>query len=84
MKADQPIFESAVISIYILNMISAFDNPLSFTENNSFMGNSFSVTKSYLSTVAGVAYDQGLITSVTDKVEDYVWDRTHHYHWAYF
>lgn len=36
----------------------------------------FSVTKSYLSTVAGVAYDQGLIKSVTDKVEDYVWDRT--------
>lgn len=36
----------------------------------------FSVTKSYLSTVAGVAYDQGLIKSVSDKVEDYVWDRT--------
>jgi CubicO group peptidase (beta-lactamase class C family) len=35
----------------------------------------FSVTKSYLSTVAGVAVDQGLI-NVDDKVIDYVWDKT--------
>lgn len=32
----------------------------------------FSVTKSYLSTVAGVAYDSRLIKSVDDKVGDYV------------
>lgn len=36
----------------------------------------FSVTKSYLSTIAGLAYDHGLIKKLTDKVEDYVWDRT--------
>jgi len=35
----------------------------------------FSVTKSYLSTVTGLAFDEGLI-SVTDKVENYVWDKT--------
>ena len=34
----------------------------------------FSVTKSYLSTVAGLAVDEGLIRSVDDKMEDYVWD----------
>jgi len=34
----------------------------------------FSVTKSYLSTVAGLALDNGLIKNVTDKVSDYVWD----------
>ena len=34
----------------------------------------FSVTKSYLSTVAGLAIDSGLIKSVTDKVNQYVWD----------
>ena len=34
----------------------------------------FSVTKSYLSTMAGLAYDKGLIRSVYDKVVDYVWD----------
>lgn len=34
----------------------------------------FSVTKSYLSTVAGLAWDQGLIRSVEDQVQDYVWD----------
>ncbi len=33
----------------------------------------FSVTKSYLSTVAGLAFDDDLI-SVNDKVSDYVWD----------
>lgn len=33
----------------------------------------FSVTKSYLSTLAGVAIDQQLIRSVNDKVKDYVW-----------
>jgi len=36
----------------------------------------FSVTKSFLSTVAGLAIDQGLIKSVTDKVNSYVWDDT--------
>jgi CubicO group peptidase (beta-lactamase class C family) len=36
----------------------------------------FSVTKSYLSSVAGIAVDRGLIASVEDKVEDYVWDGT--------
>lgn len=34
----------------------------------------FSVTKSYLSTVAGLAIDNGLIKNVTDKVNNYVWD----------
>jgi CubicO group peptidase (beta-lactamase class C family) len=34
----------------------------------------FSVTKSYLSTVAGLAWDHGLIRSVEDPVQDYVWD----------
>ena len=36
----------------------------------------FSVTKSYLSTVVGLAADDGLITSVNDKVYEYVWDGT--------
>ncbi|MEL6389088.1 MAG: serine hydrolase [Bacteroidota bacterium] len=36
----------------------------------------FSVTKSYLSTVAGLAIDHGLIKSVDDAVADYVWDGT--------
>jgi CubicO group peptidase (beta-lactamase class C family) len=36
----------------------------------------FSVTKSYLSTVAGLALDDGLIRSVEDRVEEYVWDGT--------
>lgn len=36
----------------------------------------FSVTKSYLSTVVGLAVDDGLISSVTDKVYNYVWDGT--------
>ncbi|MEX2462776.1 MAG: serine hydrolase [Balneolaceae bacterium] len=36
----------------------------------------FSVTKSYLSAVAGVAFDQKLIGSVNDSVANYVWDRT--------
>ncbi|MCZ6899110.1 MAG: serine hydrolase, partial [Bacteroidetes bacterium] len=36
----------------------------------------FSVTKSYLSTTAGLALDAGLITDVTEKVKDYVWDGT--------
>ncbi len=34
----------------------------------------FSVTKSYLSTIAGLAVDQGLIKSVDDEVASYVWD----------
>ncbi len=36
----------------------------------------FSVTKSYLSTVAGLALDAGLIADVHDKVGNYVCDRT--------
>ncbi|MEA1886105.1 MAG: hypothetical protein U9N72_02710 [Bacteroidota bacterium] len=36
----------------------------------------FSVTKSYLSTVVGLAVDDELISSVTDKVFEYVWDGT--------
>ncbi len=35
----------------------------------------FSVTKSFLSTVAGLAIDKKLIKSSTDKVSQYVWDR---------
>ena len=36
----------------------------------------FSVTKSYLSTIAGLALDAGLITDVHDKAGYYVWDGT--------
>lgn len=36
----------------------------------------FSTTKSYLSTMAGIALDAGLIATVQDKVGDYVWDGT--------
>lgn len=36
----------------------------------------FSVTKSYLSTVAGMAWDRGLIRSLDDNMTSYVWDRT--------
>ena len=36
----------------------------------------FSVTKSYLSTTAGLALDDGLIGSVQDQVNRYVWDGT--------
>ena len=36
----------------------------------------FSVTKSYLSTVAGLAVDRNLIQSVDERVNQYVWDRT--------
>jgi CubicO group peptidase (beta-lactamase class C family) len=36
----------------------------------------FSATKSYLSTVAGLAIDQGLIKNVNDKVNQYVWDES--------
>ena len=36
----------------------------------------FSVTKSYLSTMAGLAVDDGLIRSVKDQVNAYVWDDT--------
>lgn len=36
----------------------------------------FSVTKSYLSTVAGLAWDRGLIRSLDDHMTSYVWDRT--------
>ena len=37
----------------------------------------FSVTKSYLSTTAGLALDDGLIGSVQDSVARYVWDGTY-------
>ena len=36
----------------------------------------FSVTKSYLSTVAGLAVEEGLIASVNDPLATYVWDGT--------
>lgn len=36
----------------------------------------FSVTKSYLSTVAGLALDDGLIKDVGERVARYVWDGT--------
>ncbi len=36
----------------------------------------FSVTKSFLSTVGGLAVDHGLIKNVNDKVGNYVWDGT--------
>ncbi|MEO6346898.1 MAG: serine hydrolase [Aquaticitalea sp.] len=36
----------------------------------------FSVTKSFLSTTAGLAIDNGLIKSVNDSVKNYVWDST--------
>jgi CubicO group peptidase (beta-lactamase class C family) len=34
----------------------------------------YSVTKSFLSTTAGLAIDNGLIKSVNDDMKDYVWD----------
>jgi CubicO group peptidase (beta-lactamase class C family) len=37
----------------------------------------FSVTKSFLSTTAGLAIDEGLIKNVRDKVNSYVWDDTY-------
>ncbi len=37
----------------------------------------FSATKSFLSTTAGLAIDKGLIKTLTDKVKDYVWDGTY-------
>ena len=36
----------------------------------------FSVTKSFLSTVAGLAEDKGLISSTKNNVIDYIWDGT--------
>ena len=36
----------------------------------------FSVTKSFLSTIAGLAFDKGLIPNMNDKVGNYVWDGT--------
>ena len=36
----------------------------------------FSVTKSYLSAVTGIAIDKGLIKSEKDKVSRYIWDKT--------
>ncbi len=41
----------------------------------------FSVTKSYLSTVAGLALDRGLIKSTEDKLHQYVW--TNHFDGAH-
>lgn len=37
----------------------------------------FSVTKSYLSTIAGLAIEHNLIGSSSDKAGDYVWDDTY-------
>jgi hypothetical protein len=37
----------------------------------------FSATKSFLSTTAGLAIDDGLIKNVSDKVINYVWDGTY-------
>ncbi|MFX0555969.1 serine hydrolase domain-containing protein [Maribacter sp. CXY002] len=36
----------------------------------------FSVTKSFLSTMAGLAVDRGLIVNTDDLVKDYLWDGT--------
>ena len=36
----------------------------------------FSVTKSYLSAITGVAIDKNLIKSEKDIVSDYIWDKT--------
>ncbi len=36
----------------------------------------FSVTKSFLSTMAGLAEDKGLIANTSDKVARYIWDGT--------
>ena len=36
----------------------------------------FSVTKSFLSTIAGLAIDKGYIHSVDDKAGEYIWDGT--------
>jgi CubicO group peptidase (beta-lactamase class C family) len=36
----------------------------------------FSATKSFLSTTAGLALDKGLIKSIHDYVQNYVWDET--------
>ncbi len=36
----------------------------------------FSVTKSFLSTVAGLAEDRGIIEDTSDKVGQYIWDGT--------
>ncbi len=40
------------------------------------VGMTFSVTKSFLSTVAGLAEDKGLIANIHDKVDNYIWDGT--------
>ncbi|MEC7880116.1 MAG: serine hydrolase [Bacteroidota bacterium] len=36
----------------------------------------FSVTKSYLSAITGIAIKKGLISSEKDKVSNYIWDKT--------
>lgn len=35
----------------------------------------FSVTKSYLSTLVGLAWDKGVIRNVDDRVKEYVWEQ---------
>ena len=37
----------------------------------------FSATKSFLTTIAGLAVGEGLIQNVTDRVDKYVWDGTY-------
>lgn len=37
----------------------------------------YSVTKSYLSTIAGLALDKGLIRNISDYVNQYIWDETY-------
>ncbi|MBN4083036.1 serine hydrolase [bacterium AH-315-A23] len=44
--------------------------------NTNRVDMTFSVTKSFLSTVAGLAYDKKLIVSEHDKVGNYIWDGT--------
>ncbi|AMC11489.1 serine hydrolase [Lutibacter profundi] len=44
--------------------------------NTNRVDMTFSVTKSFLSTVAGLAYDKQLIASEHDKVGNYIWDGT--------
>ncbi len=36
----------------------------------------FSVSKSFLSTMAGLAEDKGLIANITDRADKYIWDGT--------
>lgn len=45
-------------------------------ENANRVDMTFSVTKSFLSTVAGLAYDKQLIANEHNKVGNYIWDGT--------